>query len=134
MKFVSILVLSLALTGCASFRSASTQTATIRAGAAVATTLVLDAAVSPGDLASKKAIVKDVAVVIQQLASGNTPTPAELNAVLDRYIQGSSKYTKFSTALKGLYAEQYAKVGGDGRAVVNILNAIAQGVIDATAE
>lgn len=129
----ALLLLSGSLIGCATFRSAATQHELIRDGATAATMLVLDAAVSPADLQSKKVIVHDISVVIAQLASGNTPTPAELNAALTRYIGTSvSKWSPMVGALNRIYAQEYAKVGGDGKAAILILRDIAAGVADAT--
>lgn len=100
----------------------------------LACTVVLEQALSPEDRAEKAKMINHVATVVESLTRGSTPTPDQLkNALTDYLPQEKTHWVVYVNAVKDIYAQQFARLGGDSKLAVDVLNAIAKGCKDATA-
>jgi len=96
-------------------------------------TVVLDQAVSEGDRVEKAKMIYHVADIVEGLTKGAAPTPDQLQKALTDYLpQDKTHWVKYVVAIKDLYATQFAKVNGNTKLAVDVLNAIAKGCKDAT--
>ena len=101
----------------------------------LACTVVLEQAVSPEDRVEKGKMIYHVATIVEGLTSGNTPTPDDLQKALTDYLPvEKTHWAKYVTVVKDIYAAQSAKLGGDAKLGVDVLNAIAKGCKTATQE
>ncbi len=122
--------------------SASTATAVesalplVRTGAAVATGAVLDFAVKSSGTRTRLANEMYAAANgVYSLSGGTFPSPAQLQATLVAFggSQVDASYAPFVAAIAALYASYYPKLAtGDTKSAVDLLNAIAGGIEDAT--
>lgn len=107
----------------------------IKPAVMLACTVVLEQALSPEDRAEKAKMINHVAVVVESLTVGQTPTPDQLQKALTDYLPAEkTHWAKYVVALKDIYAAQFAKLNGDAALAVKVLNAIAAGCKDATEE
>lgn len=101
----------------------------------LACTVVLEQALSPEDRAEKAKMINNVATVVEALTTGNTPTPDQLQKALTDYLPAEkTHWAKYIVTLKDIYAAQFAKLNGDAKLGVDVLNAIAKGCKTATQE
>lgn len=101
----------------------------------LACTVVLEQAVSPEDKVEKAKMINNVATIVESLTRGSTPTPDQLQKALTDYLPAEkTHWAKYVVALKDIYAAQFAKLGGDAKLGVDVLNAIARGCKTATDE
>ena len=101
----------------------------------LACTVVLEQAVSPEDRVEKAKMINHVATIVESLTSGTTPTPDQLQKALTDYLpQEKTHWVKYVTVVKDIYAAQFAKLNGDAKLGVDVLNAIAKGCKTATDE
>lgn len=101
----------------------------------LACTVVLEQAVSPDDKVEKAKMINHVATIVESLTRGSTPTPDQLQKALTDYLPvEKTHWTKYVVALKDIYAAQFAKLDGDAKLGVDVLNAIARGCKTATDE
>jgi hypothetical protein len=74
---------------------------------------------------------------VYSLSGGTFPTPAQFQASIVAFggTQTDAGYAQFSTAIAGLYASYYPKLtsGASAKTAIDLLNAIAGGIEDATA-
>lgn len=99
----------------------------------LACTVVLEQALSPEDRVEKAKMINHVATVVEGLTRGSTPTPEELKVALTDYLpQEKTHWVVYVNAVKDIYAAQFAKLNGDAKLAVDVLNAIAKGCKDAT--
>ena len=98
-------------------------------------TVVLEQSLSPQDRVDKAKMINHVATIVESLTNGKTPTPDELQKALTDYLpRDKTHWTKYIVALKDIYAAQFAKLNGDAKLGVDVLNAIAKGCKTATDE
>lgn len=101
----------------------------------LACTVVLEQAVSADDRAEKARMINHVATIVEGLTSGTTPTPDQLQkALLDYLPAEKTHWAKYISVVKDIYAAQFAKLNGDAKLGVDVLNAIAKGCKTATDE
>jgi len=107
----------------------------IKPAVILACTVVLEQALSPEDRIEKAKMINHVATVVESLTVGQTPTPDQLQKALTDYLPAEkTHWAKYVVAVKDIYAAQFAKLNGDAALAVKVLNAIAAGCKDATAE
>ena len=107
----------------------------IKPAVILACTVVLEQALSPEDRIEKAKMINHVALVVEALTSGQTPTPDQLQKALTDYLPAEkTHWAKYIVAVKDIYAAQFIKLNGDAALAVKVLNAIAGGCKDATAE
>jgi len=148
-NFLPILALPLIITGCATTGGngdgqggtidpkASVEAALpyISPAVTLACTVVLEQALSPDDRVEKAKMINHVATVVEALTQGSTPTPDQLQKALTDYLPADkTHWAKYIVALKDIYAAQFAKLNGDAKLGVDVLNAIAKGCKTATEE
>ena len=101
----------------------------------LACTVVLEQAVSADDRTEKARMINNVATIVEGLTNGNTPTPDQLQKALTDYLpQDKTHWAKYVVVVKDIYAAQFAKLNGDAKLGVDVLNAIAKGCKTATDE
>jgi len=101
----------------------------------LACTVVLEQAVSGDDRVEKAKMINNVATIVESLTNGNTPTPDQLQKALTDYLpQDKTHWAKYVVVVKDIYAAQFAKLNGDAKLGVDVLNAIAKGCKTATDE
>lgn len=99
----------------------------------LACTVVLEQAVSPEDRVEKARMINQVATIVEGLTRGTTPTPDQLQkALLDYLPAEKTHWAKYIVVVKDIYAAQFAKLDGDAKLGVDVLNAIAKGCKTAT--
>jgi hypothetical protein len=99
----------------------------------LACTVVLEQAVSGDDRVEKAKMINNVATIVESLTNGNTPTPDQLQKALTDYLpQEKTHWAKYVVVVKDIYAAQFAKLNGDAKLGVDVLNAIAKGCKTAT--
>ena len=142
LQLAAVALMSVFLGACA-----TTQTGKIDAPASVenalpyikpavilACTVVLDQATSGDDRIEKAKMINHVAAIVEGLTLGNAPTPAELQKALNDYLPSEkTHWVNYVSAIKDMYAVQFARVDGNGALAIKVLNAIASGCKDATA-
>jgi len=147
-NILAILTLPVLITGCTTTGSNSEDTGGttpkqavesalpyIAPAVTLACTVVLEQALSPEDRVEKAKMINHVATVIESLTRGATPTPDQLkNALTDYLPQEKTHWVVYVNAVKDIYAQQFARLNGDGKLAVDVLNAIARGCKDATAQ
>ena len=107
----------------------------IKPAVILACTVVLEQALSPEDRVEKAKMINHIATVVESLTIGQTPTPDQLQKALTDYLPAEkTHWAKYIVAVKDIYAAQFAKLNGDAALAVKVLNAIAAGCKDATAE
>jgi hypothetical protein len=107
----------------------------IKPAVILACTVVLEQALSPEDRVEKAKMINHIATVVESLTIGQTPTPDQLQKALTDYLPvEKTHWAKYIVAVKDIYAAQFAKLNGDAALAVKVLNAIAAGCKDATAE
>jgi len=98
-------------------------------------TVVLEQALSVEDRKEKAKMINHVSTIVESLTIGATPTPDQLQKALMDYLPAEkTHWAKYIVAVKDIYAAQFAKINGDAALAVKVLNAIAAGCKDATAE
>lgn len=101
----------------------------------LACTVVLEQAVSADDRVEKAKMINHVASIVESLTRGATPTPDQLQkALLDYLPAEKTHWAKYITVVKDIYAAQFAKLDGDAKLGIDVLNAIAKGCKTATDE
>jgi hypothetical protein len=145
---------SLGLTACGTTTASSTTTSTpaatpsaastmieaalplIRTGASVATGAVLDFGVKQSSTRMQLANeMYSAASAVYSLSGGTFPTTAQFQASIVAFggSQTDASYADFATAISSLYAAYYPKLAaGDSKTAIDLLNAIAGGIEDAT--
>ncbi len=99
----------------------------------LACTVVLEQAVSVSDRVEKARMINNVATVVESLTNGNTPTPDQLQKALSDHLPlDKTHWSKYVVVIKDIYAAQFAKLNGDAKLGVDVLNAIAKGCKTAT--
>jgi hypothetical protein len=107
----------------------------IKPAVILACTVVLEQALSPEDRVEKAKMINHISTVVESLTVGQTPTPDQLQKALTDYLPAEkTHWAKYVVAVKDIYAAQFAKLDGDAALAVKVLNAIAAGCKDATAE
>jgi hypothetical protein len=107
----------------------------IKPAVILACTVVLEQALSPEDRVEKAKMINHIATVVESLTIGQTPTPDQLQKALTDYLPAEkTHWAKYVVAVKDIYAAQFGKLNGDAALAVKVLNAIAAGCKDATAE
>ena len=107
----------------------------IKPAVILACTVVLEQALTPEDRVEKAKMINHIATVVESLTVGQTPTPDQLQKALTDYLPAEkTHWAKYVVAVKDIYAAQFAKLNGDAALAVKVLNAIAAGCKDATAE
>jgi predicted thioredoxin/glutaredoxin len=97
-------------------------------------TVVLDQALSPTDRVDKAKMINHVAAIVEGLTAGTTPTPEQLQKALTDYLPvEKTHWVNYVTSIKDLYAAQFSKINGNTKLTIDVLNAIAKGCKDATA-
>ena len=141
LQIAAVALLSIFLGACA-----TTQTGKIDAPASIenalpyikpavilACTVVLDQATSGNDRIEKAKMINHVAVIVESLTLGSAPTPAQLQKALTDYLPvEKTHWVNYVSAIKDMYAVQFARVDGNGALAIKVLNAIASGCKDAT--
>ena len=98
-------------------------------------TVVLEQALSVEDRKEKAKMINHVSTIVESLTIGAIPTPDQLQKALMDYLPAEkTHWAKYIVAVKDIYAAQFAKINGDAALAVKVLNAIAAGCKDATAE
>ena len=98
-------------------------------------TVVLEQALSPDDKVEKAKLINHVATVVEALTQGSTPTPDQLQKALSDYLPADkAHWAKYIVAVKDIYATQFARLNGDAKLGIDVLNAIAKGCRTATQE
>jgi hypothetical protein len=147
-NLLPILVLPLLIVGCATTGGGGSSTGGTTSSQAVENalpyiapavtltcTVVLEQSLSPQDRIDKAKLINHVATIVESLTNGKTPTPDELQKALTDYLpQDKTHWAKYVVALKDIYAAQFAKLNGDAKLGVDVLNAIAKGCKTATDE
>lgn len=144
MKYLPLLALPFILIGCATTDTGTDDNSAqsgvekalpyIAPAVTLACTVVLEQALSPEDRVEKAKMINHVAVIVEGLTAGKTPTPDQLkNALTDYLPQEKTHWVVYVNAVKDIYASQFKQVGGDAKLAVDVLNAIAKGCKDATA-
>lgn len=101
----------------------------------LACTVVLEQAVSSDDRVEKAKMINHVATIVEGLTRGSTPTPDQLQkALLDYLPAEKTHWAKYISVVKDIYAAQFAKLDGDAKLGIDVLNAIAKGCKTATDE
>lgn len=101
----------------------------------LACTVVLEQAVSAEDRVEKAKMINHVATIVESLTRGATPTPDQLQKALVDYLpQEKTHWVKYVTVVKDIYAAQFARLDGDAKLGIDVLNAIAKGCKTATDE
>jgi len=101
----------------------------------LACTVVLEQAVSAEDRVEKAKMINHVATIVESLTRGSTPTPDQLQKALMDYLPAEkTHWAKYITVVKDIYAAQFAKLDGDAKLGIDVLNAIAKGCKTATDE
>ena len=101
----------------------------------LACTVVLEQALSPEDRIDKAKMINHVATIVESLTRGATPTPEQLQKALTDYLPAEkTHWSKYISVVKDIYAAQFAKLDGDAKLRVDVLNAIAKGCKTATDE
>ncbi|NBO99173.1 MAG: hypothetical protein EBU90_03470 [Proteobacteria bacterium] len=101
----------------------------------LACTVVLEQAVSPEDRVEKAKMINHVATIVEGLTRGSTPTPDQLQKALTDYLpQEKTHWVKYVAVVKDIYAAQFARLDGDAKLGIDVLNAIAKGCKTATDE
>ena len=101
----------------------------------LACTVVLEQAVSADDRVEKAKMINHVATIVEGLTRGTTPTPDQLQkALLDYLPAEKTHWAKYITVVKDIYAAQFARLDGDTKLGIDVLNAIAKGCKTATDE
>lgn len=99
----------------------------------LACTVVLEQAVSADDRVEKAKMINNVATIVESLTRGATPTPDQLQKALVDYLpQEKTHWAKYVNVVKDIYAAQFAKLDGDSKLGIDVLNAIAKGCKTAT--
>ena len=99
----------------------------------LACTVVLEQAVSPEDRVEKAKMINQVATIVEGLTRGTTPTPDQLQkALLDYLPADKTHWANYIVVVTDIYAAQFAKLDGDAKLGVDVLNAIAKGCKTAT--
>jgi len=107
----------------------------IKPAVILACTVVLEQAISPEDRVEKAKMINHISTIVEALTIGQTPTPDQLQKALTDYLPAEkTHWAKYIVAVKDIYAAQFAKINGDAALAVKVLNAIAAGCKDATAE
>jgi hypothetical protein len=107
----------------------------IKPAVILACTVVLEQALSPQDRIEKAKMINNVATVVESLTIGQTPTPDQLQKALMDYLPTEkTHWAKYIITVKDIYAAQFNKINGDAALAIKVLNAIASGCKDATAE
>lgn len=107
----------------------------IKPAVILACTVVLEQALSPEDRVEKAKMINHVSTIVESLTVGQTPTPDQLQKALTDYLPvEKTHWTKYVIAVKDIYAAQFSKINGDAALAIKVLNAIAGGCKDATAE
>jgi predicted thioredoxin/glutaredoxin len=97
-------------------------------------TVVLNQALSPADRVEKAKMINHVAAIVEGLTAGATPTPEQLQRALTDYLPvEKTHWVNYVTSIKDLYAAQFGKINGNAKLTIDVLNAIAKGCKDATA-
>jgi hypothetical protein len=136
----------LGLAGCAttgsgssaSSGSAAIETALplIRTGAAVATGAVLNFAVVQSSTRARLANeMYAAASAVYSLSGGTFPSAAQFQQTVLAFggSQSDANFAEFASAVSGLYAAYYPQLAkGDAKTTSDLLNAIAEGIEDAT--
>lgn len=99
----------------------------------LACTVVLEQALSPEDRIDKAKMINHVATIVESLTRGTTPTPEQLQKALTDYLPAEkTHWAKYISVVKDIYATQFAKLDGDAKLGIDVLNAIAKGCVTAT--
>ena len=142
LQLAAVALLSVFLGACATTNTGKVDVATsventlpyVKPAVILACTIVLDQATSGNDRIEKAKMINNVASIVEGLTLGNAPTPAELQKALNDYLPSEkTHWANYVTVIKDLYAQQFARLDGNGALAVKVLNAIASGCKDATA-
>ena len=142
LQLAAVALLSVFLGACATTNTGKVDIATsventlpyVKPAVVLACTVVLDQATSGNDRIEKAKMINNVAAIVEALTVGSTPTPAQLQKALNDYLPSEkTNWANYVTVIKDLYAQQFARLDGNGVLAVKVLNAIASGCKDATA-
>jgi hypothetical protein len=142
LNLIAVALLSVFLGACATTPTGQVDAATsvtnalpyVKPAVVLACTVVLDQAVSGDDRVEKAKMINHVAAIVEGLTAGTAPTPAELQKALNDYLpQEKTHWVNYVSVIKDIYAQQFARLDGNGALAVKVLNAIASGCKDATA-
>jgi len=142
LQLAAVALLSVFLGACATIPTGQVDPATsvsnalpyVKPAVVLACTVVLDQALSPNDRVEKAKMINHVAAFVEGLTVGTAPTPEQLQKALNDYLPAEkTHWANYVTVIKDLYAQQFARLDGNGALAVKVLNAIASGCKDATA-
>jgi hypothetical protein len=142
LQLAAVALLSVFLGACATTNTGKVDVATsventlpyVKPAVVLACTVVLDQAVSGNDRIEKAKMINHVAVIVESLTLGSAPTPDQLQKALTDYLPvEKTHWVNYVSAIKDMYAVQFARVDGNGALAIKVLNAIASGCKDATA-
>jgi hypothetical protein len=150
MKYIlPVILIALLVTGCATHNTGSDHAVAgtapgqavqsalpyISPAVTLACTVVLEQALSPTDRVDKAKMINNVATIVEGLTRGATPTPDQLQKALTDYLPAEkTHWAKYISIVKDIYATQFARLDGDAKLGIDVLNAIAKGCVTATAE
>lgn len=101
----------------------------IEGGANLAACMVLDYAVSDSDREVKAKCLYGIAAGVRTLMDGSLPSPESLKETLQSFaISDGLQWVNLSSSLTKIYEKEIDKIKGDPKAVMAVLEAIAEGV------
>lgn len=107
----------------------------IKIGASGLATVAINYGVSDSDKVVKCQCIYGLAHALYITTGGSLPTPVDLQNILQTFaVSDGLVYTELITYLTDLYASYYAKIGGDVKLGVLVLNALAGGLEQAAAK
>lgn len=133
--FISlVLIAPLFFTGCKTTESSTRDfiiaaVPYIESGSCLAATIALDYAVSDSDRLVKAKCLYGLAKGLRTLMSGEIPTAEELQTTLESFaINDGQVWCNLAQSLSNIYAKEVAKINGDPKLAMEIIEAIAHGI------
>ena len=142
LNLIAVALLSIFLGACATTPTGQVDAATsvenalpyVKPAVVLACTVVLDQALSGNDRIEKAKMINHVATIVEGLTIGNAPSPAQLQKALSDYLPAEkTHWANYISVIKDIYAQQFSRVDGNTALAIKVLNAIASGCKDATA-
>jgi hypothetical protein len=132
---VPLLIVVLFVQSCASFtlEKAKDYAPIVRSSAALVTTDLLAKAKTPKEREDRVRRVWAFTEVLQMLALGDMPTPADIRGLLEGVFNKENEdYIQYTVALNGLYQSAYQKIGEEQVEILyTIIEALIVGVREA---
>ncbi len=135
MKYIScIFVACLLFTGCVTTDSKVKDFLTnavpyIESGSYLAASIAIDYGVSESDKIVKCTCLYSLAKGLRTLMSGQIPSAEELQTTLDSFaVSDGEIYIRLIESIKNIYAKEVAKIDGDPRLAMELIEALASGI------